>query len=128
MDYGIPGFDDAASSLHPAARTASADGATVDLTGYDAAEFAILAGAWTDGTHTVSFEESEDDSTWTAVASTDLQGTAPVIDGATDDDQTYNVGYRGLKRYVRGKVTVTDSPSTGAIIGITVLRGRKKYR
>lgn len=127
MDYAIPGFDNAAQSLKPLLRTATATGATVDLLGYDAAEILIDAGTCTDGTHTVSLTESDDDSTYTAVAAGDIEGTCPAII-TTNDDQAHTVGYRGTKRYLRPVVTVAGSPSTGATIGICVLRGRKKYR
>lgn len=127
MDYAIPGFDNALQSLKPAARTATATGSTIDCLGYDAVEILIDSGTCTDGTHTVSLTESSDDTTYTAVAAGDLEGTFPAII-TTNDDQCYTVGYRGTKRYLRPVITVSGSPGTGAIIGIAALRGRKKYR
>lgn len=117
-----------AQSLGPAARTASADGAGVDLLGYESAMAVIDAGAWTDGTHTFELQESDDDSTYTAVADADLQGTEPVVDGAADDDQVYRIGYLGSKGYLRVSVVVTGSPSTGAVYGAQIVRGHKQYR
>jgi hypothetical protein len=117
-----------AQSLGSAARTASADGAGVDLLGYESAMAVIDVGAWTDGTHAFELEESDNDSAFTAVADADLQGTEPVVDGATDDDQLYRIGYLGSKRYLRVSVAVTGSPSTGAVYGAQIVRGHKQYR
>lgn len=113
--------------LNPAVRSTTATGGTVDLQGYESAEMIIAAGAWTDGVHTMSAEESDDDSTFTAVVAGDLIGAMPVIDGAADDDQAYRVGYRGEKRYIRPKVTVTGSPATGVLIGVVVVRGHPRH-
>ncbi|MFH9587920.1 hypothetical protein ACH4LS_22650 [Streptomyces luteogriseus] len=115
-------------SLLPATRTASANGAGVDLTNFDAACVVIDAGAWTNGTHTFEVQDSDDNSTFTAVPAANLDGTAPVIDGATDDEQIYEIGYHGTKRYLRVAVTVTGSPATGAAYSATVIRGHGRVR
>lgn len=109
-------------SLKPAARTASANGTGVDLLGYGSALVIIDAGAWTDGSHTFEVQESADNSTFTAVAAADLQGAEPVVDGAPDDDQVYEIGYFGLKRYIRVATTVTGT-TTGAVYAASVVRG-----
>lgn len=109
-------------SLKPAARTASANGTGVDLLGYESALVVIDAGAWTDGSHTFEVQESDDDSTYTAVAAADLQGSEPVVDGATDDDQVYELGYVGSKRYLRVITTVTGT-TTGAVYAASIVRG-----
>lgn len=119
-------------SITPALRTASvAAGATVDTLGYEAATFAVVAGTWTDGSHAISAEHSDDGSSWDAITASDLLGTFPTIasdggspeDGANEEATTL-IGYIGNKRYVRAKSTVTGGPSTGAVYGVDVLLGR----
>lgn len=114
---------DVAVSLTHAARTTTANGSAVDLQGYQAAVVVINAQAWTDGTHTFSIEESDaSGSGYTAVAAANLDGSAPAITAAGAQLATYRVGYLGNKRYIRAVQTITGSPSTGAIIGVQVLR------
>lgn len=110
-----------AQTLAPAAHTASANGTGVDLAGFESAAVVIDVGARTDGTHTFEVQESDDNSTFTAVADADLDGTEPVVDGAADDDQVYVVGYKGRSRYLRVAVTVA-SATTGALYGASVVR------
>jgi hypothetical protein len=114
-------------SLAPAARTASANGTGVDLRGYEGALVLVDAGAYTDGAHAFTLEESDDDSTYTDVAAADILGSEPTIDDAAEDNMVYTFGYRGGKRYVRVVQTVTGSPSTGLIAGAAVLRGRPHH-
>ena len=112
---------DTAQSLAPAARTASANGSTVDLHGYGSAMFVVEKGTITDGTHTISAEESDDDSTWTAVAAADLKGTFTALTSSVTA-KTNRVGYKGNKRYVRVITTVAGT-TTGGVYGATVVRG-----
>lgn len=107
--------------------TTSANGASSDLSGGYSAAVAFNIGPWGDGTHTFSVEESDDDSTFTAVAAADLQGTAPVVNDATDDNQVYVVGYIGNKRYIRAVCTVTGGPVTGLVRDANVARSSLRY-
>ncbi len=116
----------AAQTLAPAARTASANGIGVDLQGFDAAVVVVETGTITDGTHTIAVEESDDNTTFAAVAAGDLQGTNPAI-GAADDNKVYEIGYLGKKRYIRASVTVAGA-TTGGVYGASVVRGSaRKY-
>lgn len=115
-----------AQSLAPAARTADEDGAGVDLQGYESAVVVVATGAITDGTHTIEIQESDDNSTFTAVADDDLQGTEPVI-GAADGNKVYKIGYIGTKRYIRVSVTVADATS-GGVYGAFVIRGHARSK
>lgn len=116
---------DVDQSILKAAKTASENGASFEIADYHAVSVIIDAGAWTDGTHTFTVQESDDNSTWAAVADTDLYGdTEPVIDGAADDDQKYRIGYKGNKRYMR-VITVVSGTTTGAIYGALILKGYK---
>ena len=114
---------DVQSSIDPDDYTATATGATVDLRGFESAVVAFVVGTVTDGTHTPSVEESDDDSTWTAVAAADLTGT--LADLASDANQ--RVGYRGAKRYVRAKLAVSGA-TTGVQAAAVVVRGNAAQR
>jgi len=109
-------------TLSPASRTSNDQGVGVDLANAGGATINIQVGTWTDGSHTFEVQESDDNSTFSAVAAADLIGSEPVVDGATDDEQVYSIGYVGSKRYIRVAVTVTDATS-GAVYGATVRRG-----
>jgi len=109
-------------SLGPGARTATTQGAGVDLKGFHSALVMIDVGVWSDGSHTFEVQESDDNSTFTAVADEDLQGTEPVVDGATDDEQIYELGYLGGKQFLRVAVTVAGA-TAGAVYGASIVRG-----
>lgn len=112
---------DAAHSLPPLVRTASANGAGVDLAGYDSAFLLVHFGAWTDGTWTPKMQESDDNAAFTDVAAADLQGSFTAVSGTAGQNTVQRVGYIGAKRYVRGVLTGTGT--TGVNAGMTVVRG-----
>jgi hypothetical protein len=113
----------AAQTLAPSAASSDQTGDTVDLAGFDSAAVLIDVGAHTDGTHDFTVEESDDDSTWSDVASDDLIGSTPTIDGASGNaNQTHEVGYVGSSRYLRVS-TSTSGTTDGAVYGATVVRG-----
>ena len=109
---------DIQNSLAPAARTASANGSGVDLANFASATVAFVVGTITDGTHTPSVEESDDNSTFTAVAAADLIGTLAALASNTNQ----RVGYRGSKRYLRAVSTVAGA-TTGGVYAAVVIRG-----
>jgi outer membrane lipoprotein SlyB len=117
-----------ARSLSPAARTASANGVGVDRAQndsyYQEAKVVVSTGTITDGTHTIEVQESDDNSTFTAVADADLQGTEPAI-VAADDDKTFEIGYLGRKRYLRVIVTVAGA-TTGGVYGAGIELGKPR--
>jgi hypothetical protein len=81
---------------------AAADGAGVDLQGYDSATVVLSVGD-ADGTNpTFEFivQESDDNQSFSPVAAGDLIGSLPVITGA-NDEASYAVAYRGVRRYLR---------------------------
>jgi hypothetical protein len=116
-----------AASLAPAARTATANGTGVDLTGYNAAAVVITAGTITDGTlYTFEVQESDDNATFTAVADADLIGTEPAL-AASDDNAVRELGYKGIKRYIRVALTgATGAPATGGVFAAIVVRGKPR--
>jgi len=107
------GFD---ISLAPAARTASANGASSDLKGYEGVAVVFLPGTITDGTHTPKLQESDDNSTFTDVAAADQLGTLAVLASST----AQKVGYIGIKRYLRAVVTVAGASTGGVYTGVIV--------
>lgn len=120
----------AKATLAVAARTATANGTAVDrqLSGasgsnewYSSAMLLVHTGTITDGTHAITLEVSDDNSSWAAAASGDVQGSLPSI-GASNDDALYEIGYTGTKRYLRAVTTVSGTTS-GGIYGATILLG-----
>jgi type 1 fimbria pilin len=81
--------------------------------------FIVHTGTITDGTHAIDIQESDDNATFTSVASSELQGAEPSI-GAADDNKMYVVGYKGTKRYIRAAVTASGT-SSGGTYGASVL-------
>ncbi|MBC7193872.1 hypothetical protein [Marinobacter sp.] len=110
-----------ATTLAPAARTANANGSAVDLQGYEGALIQAIVGTITDGTHSLTVEESADGATWTAVAAADLQGSFANLVSNTNQ----KVGYLGTKRYIRVNAAVTGATS-GGVYAVVVLRGNSR--
>lgn len=112
------------TSLLPSARTATANGTSVDrstpeLSNFRTAMLIVHAGTVTDGTHDITLEESDNNSDWTAVADADLQGSAISVTSA-NDEAVYELGYLGHARYLRAVATVSGSPATGGVYGATI--------
>ena len=101
------------NSILPQSLTAAANGTGIDLQGTDRAAVVFHAGA-TGGTtpsFTFAVQESDDNSTYTDVAATDLQGTPPVV--TTTNTGVTVIGYLGSKRYIRAIAkTVTGTSPT----------------
>ncbi len=80
-------------------------------------------------------QESADDSTYTAVADSDLvgfvdgtnDGTFALVDAPAEDSTAFYAQYVGSKRYVKVNVNLTGNHATGVIIGISCLRLKYKY-
>lgn len=123
MERDLVSNVDAARSLSPAARNASANGVGVDLQGYDSAMAVVQFGTWTDGTHTPSLEHSDDNSAFTNCVTDGVQqGAFTPVSGAGGSNTTQRVGYSGGKRYVRVVQTVSGA-TTGAVTSALILRG-----
>lgn len=112
-----------AQAIAPAIIKTTATGTTVDLAGYDGAVIDLIFGAYTDGTHTFSLNESADGSTWTAVAAGDMLGTMPAISTNASQNSVVRVGYIGKQRYLQVVNTVTGAPVTGAAMAVNVTAG-----
>lgn len=109
----------AATSLAPAARTASANGTGIDLAGYRTCAFVWNVGAITDGTHTPKIQDSDDNSSFSDVSASFQSGTLAALTANTNQE----CSYIGTKRYVRAVTTITGSPSTGGVYAALAVRG-----
>jgi hypothetical protein len=112
----------AALSLNPAARTATANGSSVDLQGFGSAALFVLFGTWTDGTHTPSLQDSDDGTTFTNVATVDMDGAFTAVSSAGGNGTVQRVGYLGNRRFLRIVMTITGA-TTGAVSSAIVVRG-----
>jgi hypothetical protein len=85
-----------------------------DLLGYDGAMLAINIGANTDtnATFAVLIEDSDNNSSWAAVADEYLNGTEALAGFQFDDDnELRKIGYSGIKRYLRATITPSGNDS-----------------
>jgi hypothetical protein len=114
-------------SIDPDTYATTIEGESADRKFSDSLLAIISVGDWTDGTHTFTLEESDDDITFTAVSAAQTQGEPVVVDGATDDNQAYKLGYMGIMRYVRVTSTVTGGPGTGAVYGAVIEKSHLRY-
>lgn len=114
-------------SLVPAARSAAANGTGADLRGYDGAMAIVDVGAVSGTTPSFTFalEESADDSSYAAVAASDLLGAFIAV---TTGSQVQRVGYIGAKRYLRVAITAVTGTSPAATCAATIVRGHAAQR
>ncbi|MDH5762731.1 MAG: hypothetical protein OEZ51_07110 [Nitrospinota bacterium] len=113
---------DGVSSIDPASYTATTNGSGVDLRDFDSAMVVFQAGSADTGsgneTYTPGVEESDDNSSFSAVAASDLEGSP----GNMTANSVQRVGYKGAKRYVRAVLTLGGTtPSIDA--SALVIRG-----
>ncbi len=114
-------------SIKPQVVNATTTGTAVDTMQYEAVCVVIEVGAWTDGSHAITIEDSADNSDFAAVAAGKLDGSLPTIDGAADDDQNYKIGLHGARRYVRVVSTKTGG-STGVLLAANIILGAAKQK
>lgn len=111
------------STLAADSLTAAANGAGIDRRGFDSACIEFNAGAigGTTPSFTFQVQESDDNSTFTAVAAADLQGAAPII--TTTNAGVTTVGYIGSKRYIRAAATAVTGTSPTLLCAASVVLG-----
>jgi len=97
------------------------NGTGVDVRDYDGAMVVFQSNdAITDGAFALKLQESDDDSTYTDVDSSEQIGTLANFSSSAEGIQ--QVGYVGNKRYLRPVITTT-STSSGGIVSAHVTRG-----
>lgn len=124
--------------VDPVVTTADANGASVDMLGYDCVTFLALIGESGDtlsGSVKIELEveDSADDSSFSDAADADVKGFVAgtndgcfgVIDAAAEDDAVYKCTYHGSERYVRPVINVTGTHTNGTPIGIVAIRHSK---
>lgn len=117
-----------AQTIAAASASGGLTGSGVDLAGFDKADVQINVGAGSnDGDYSVSVEESSDNSTWSTVASGDLQGSfTSNID--TGSDLMEHVGYHGNTRYIRVTVTENTAATTAPTVAALLQRAHARTR
>jgi len=127
MPVGVYNRSATVRALTSAARTnGTVTGDSVDRGGDNVSVlFTILTATLTDGVHTISVHDSDDNSSFGAAA-TGQQGTTVVTVAGTDSNKVFELGYVGPKRYCRLNV-VTSGATTGGVLGATAVKegGRK---
>jgi len=98
---------------------------TCDTKGFGSCMLALVVGTLTDAdaVWSVLIEDSDDDSTYAAVADEYLNGTEVLAGFAFGDDgECRKIGYTGIKRYVRATIDDTTA-NTGDlyVAGVWVL-------
>jgi hypothetical protein len=114
-----------AASINPAVIiTTTQTGTGVDLLNGDGlCSVEVTAGAITDGTHTISVQESADNSTFSTITIPD--DSAIVLSSTTTAGSVQYVSFQRTLRYVRVVSTVTGSPGTGGYYSANVMEQLK---
>jgi hypothetical protein len=100
------------------------NGTGVDLAGAEAALIILSNGAATTPA-TVKIQESDDNSTFTDVADTDLIGTTGNPSGVAQTASTIvKVSYVGAKRYIR----VVTTAGTAALFDAVIVRAHLRHQ
>ena len=110
---------------HTARTNGTVTGDTVDkvqgTNAFNSVLFVILTATLTDGVHTISVQDSPDNSTWTDVAATGQTANVATV-AATNNNSAFVIGYHGVQRYCRLKV-VTTGTTTGGLLGAVAILG-----
>lgn len=104
------------------------NGTAVDLAQVDlnfrVAELIVMTGTLTDGTYTVTVQESPDGTTaWTNIPAARLQGTLTAIT-ATQDNAVVEIGVTpdpGNKRFIRAVITAASVTTGGTVLALWLL-------
>lgn len=111
------------ASIVPAgARTANTAGVGVDLLAGDGTCNVIVeAGVVTDGTWTITVQESTDNATWTAIT---MAGTLSTLTSATASGFTQAAVFNRTKRYCVANATQVNA-SSGACFSVAIVEQKK---
>ncbi|UJX47172.1 hypothetical protein [Xanthobacter sp. YC-JY1] len=103
----------AVPALAPAVQAAAADGAAIDLRGFNRVAFVVNTGAIVGaGDFGVKLQEGDDGVTFADAAAAVVQGSVPATLAAAS---TYKLGYVGFKRFAR--LSLTKAGGTSLAIG-----------
>jgi len=102
--------------------------AGTEVAGFHGACFVLEVGAHTADGITVTYQDSDDNSTWADIPAAKLDFSTGASQDmaltADNDNATYYIGYKGSKRYIGAKIT--DAGSGDIILGIYVVKGYAK--
>jgi hypothetical protein len=122
------------TSLLPVLRSVTGNGNGVDLQLGSGQAYAIaVPGVISDGTHTITFEESKNNNVLDEGGIADPYATLAagsptiVLNAALSNGAPQVVNLKNSERYVRAVATVTGSPSTGGLYGVIIGQPRKLY-
>lgn len=125
-------------SLAPAVRTADANGDGVDTQFYENVAIVVDSGAegiTLSSTNKIEFEleHSDDDSTYSDVESSDVNGTVGsgglilTLDANAETPQISEIEYIGNKRYVRVVANFSGTHGTGTPCSAFVILGKPRH-
>ena len=77
----------------------------------------IWSGTVTDGTFTFEVQDSDDNSSYAAVADAYLEGAEPAL---TASDTVVVIGYKGTRKYLR-VVCVSTATTSGGVVGALIV-------
>lgn len=117
-------YDDTAVrvSLVPAVLTdGTVNGTAVDTVGagnfFRSAMLVVVGGEIEDGTHTVTLQDSDNGTDFTAVAAGLVQGSLVAV----STDSVQRQAYLGLRRYLRASVVTASATSGGTVTAVILL-------
>lgn len=125
-------------SLAPAVRSADANGSGVDTQFYENVAIVVDTGAegiTLSSTNKIEFEleHSDDDSTYSDVESSDVNGTVGsgglilTLDDNAESPQISEIEYLGTKRYVRVVANFSGTHGTGTPCSAFVILGKPRH-
>lgn len=116
-----------AQNIESKAITTTATGSAQDTAGYESVTAIVNIGVVTDGTHTLTLQESDTTTNgdFTDVGAGDLMGAFASVTSSTDE-LVQSVGYKGGKRYVRIKDTVSGA-TTGGLFSATIVLSHARH-
>ena len=107
-------------AFNAAAGTTAFAGSAIDTLGFNSVLFAATANySETDtATYTLSMQDSDDNSTFTAVDDKFIIGPSAPLSGAAN---VQKIGYTGARRYVKLVVTPSDAATSTNVITVSAL-------
>lgn len=116
--------------LNPVLSTSARSSTGLDLQGYQGCVLVANIGLSLDTLNgsnywTVKAQHSDNNSSWSDAASTDIKGgvASYTVNSSSLDEVAYLFGYIGTKRYVRLQALPTGTHTSGTPMGVVGLRG-----